>query len=94
MLVRPKRWKQHKLSALRLDTDLLMPELGCTARRGHVIEVPDGHQLPIREVVTTTVDMPVIILASSVALQVVADVFEGALEERELLAELADGNTQ
>ena len=92
--MRPKRWEQYKLSALGLNGYLLMFELGGPPGRRHVIEVPDGHQLPSCEVVATAIDMPVIILASAVTLQVVANVFEGALKERKLLAELADGNAQ
>ena len=94
VLVGPEGREQDQLALLRSHAHVLIEKLGLPAGSGHVVEIPQGHQLALTELVAAAVHVPVVILAGPVALHLVALVLEGTLEVGEGLAKLLDGGRE
>src|SRR6056297_1068078 len=94
VLMGPEGAKDHQFAPLRTHAHVLEAEFGLSARSRHVIEIPQGHQLTITEVMAAAVDVPVVVLAGMVALNAVAHVLEGATKEGIDLAYRLHGGRQ
>ncbi len=80
MLMGPEGGEQDQFTAPRRDADVLVEKPGLAAGPRNLIEVPDRNQLPLAEFMAAPIDVPMVKLAGSVTLHLVADVLERPLE--------------
>ena len=91
VLVCPERREQQQFSRFRADFYILVGKLGFTARASYRVQVPDGNQLPLAEFMAAAINVPVIKIARTGALNGVAAVLEWATEERECVTKFLEG---
>ena len=90
----PEGREQQQFSSLWFYLYILVGELCFATRSGHIVQVPDGDQLPLAEVVTAAINVPVIELARVGALYGIAAVFKRTLEKGIGFAKFLDGLPQ